>query len=128
MPGIVSNAALAAMLLAGAPTNPDPTAAAIARAAHLLLPDLECGRRIDAVLLRAAMERAFGRSDAEGSSARGLSGSPTMHGRPAGQPDRERPRRVIDKAIESHFDRMAWHRAVTSRPAENQEQIRQEVW
>jgi len=116
------------MLLAAAPTNPDPTAAAIARAAHLLLPDLECGRRIDAVLLRAAMQRAFGRSDAEGSSARGLSGSPTMHGRPAGQPDRERPRRVIDKAIESHFDRMAWHRAVTSGPAGHQEQTRREVW
>jgi predicted RNA methylase len=41
-------------------------AAGIAEAARLLLPDLERGRRIDAVTLRAAMERAFGASDAEG--------------------------------------------------------------
>ncbi len=40
--------------------------AGIAAAAHLLLPDLERGRRIDAVALRAAMERAFGGSDAAG--------------------------------------------------------------
>ena len=41
-------------------------AAGIAEAARLLLPDLERGRRIDAATLRAAMERAFGGSDAEG--------------------------------------------------------------
>ena len=35
-------------------------------AARLLLPHLERGRRIDAVALRAAMERAFGGSDAAG--------------------------------------------------------------
>jgi predicted RNA methylase len=40
--------------------------AGIAAAAHLLLPHLERGRRIDAVALRAAMERAFGGSDAAG--------------------------------------------------------------
>jgi hypothetical protein len=65
MPSIVSNAALAAMPLAAAPTNPDP-AAATAVTARLLLPDLERGRRIDAATLRAAMERTFGGSDADG--------------------------------------------------------------
>jgi hypothetical protein len=64
MPSIASTA-LAATLIAAAPTNPD-TAAAIAAAARLLLPDLERGRRIDATTLRDAMERAFGGSDAEG--------------------------------------------------------------
>ena len=38
----------------------------VVTAAHLLLPHLEHGRRIDAVVLRAAMERAFGGSDAAG--------------------------------------------------------------
>ena len=64
MPSPASNA-LAATKIANAPTNPDP-AAAIAAAARLLLPDLESGRRIDAAMLRAAMERTFGGSDAEG--------------------------------------------------------------
>ncbi len=64
MPSIASTA-LAATPIAAAPTNPGP-AAAIAEAARLLLPDLERGRRIDAAMLRAAMERAFGGSDAEG--------------------------------------------------------------
>jgi predicted RNA methylase len=41
-------------------------AIAIAEAAGLLISDLERGRRIDAVALRAAMERAFGGSDAVG--------------------------------------------------------------
>ena len=40
--------------------------AAILQAARLLLPDLERGRRIDAGVLRAAMETAFGASDAAG--------------------------------------------------------------
>jgi len=35
-------------------------------AAELLLPYLECGGRIDALILRAAMETAFGASDAAG--------------------------------------------------------------
>jgi predicted RNA methylase len=43
-----------------------PASAAIAQAARLLLPDLERGRRIDAGILRAAMESAFGASDAAG--------------------------------------------------------------
>ncbi|HEX3663755.1 MAG TPA: hypothetical protein VHU23_00770 [Rhizomicrobium sp.] len=40
--------------------------AGILQAARLLLPDLEGGRRIDAGLLRSAMEAAFGASDAAG--------------------------------------------------------------
>jgi DNA-binding winged helix-turn-helix (wHTH) protein len=40
--------------------------ALIAEAARLLLPHPERGRRIDAAMLRAAMERSFGGSDAEG--------------------------------------------------------------
>ena len=40
--------------------SPAPASAAIAQAARLLLPDLERGRRIDAAILRAAMESAFG--------------------------------------------------------------------
>ncbi|WP_432643987.1 strawberry notch-like NTP hydrolase domain-containing protein [Pannonibacter phragmitetus] len=42
------------------------SAAAILAAAALLLPHLEHGRRIDAAMLRAAMEAAFGASDATG--------------------------------------------------------------
>lgn len=45
--------------------NPDP-AAAILAAADLLLPHLERGERVDAAVLRAAMETAFGASDAAG--------------------------------------------------------------
>ena len=41
-------------------------AAAIAKAAQLLLLHLERGQRIDATILRAAMESAFGASDADG--------------------------------------------------------------
>ena len=43
----------------------DP-AAAVAEAARLLLPHLERGQRVDATVLRAAMEAAFGSSDASG--------------------------------------------------------------
>jgi predicted RNA methylase len=43
-----------------------PLSAATAQAARLLLPDLERGRRIDAGILRAAMESAFGASDSTG--------------------------------------------------------------
>jgi predicted RNA methylase len=43
----------------------DPSAG-IAAAAHFLLPRLERGHRIDAVTLRAAMEQAYGGSDAAG--------------------------------------------------------------
>ena len=64
MPSLASTA-LAATPIAAALTNPDP-AAAIAAAARLLLPDFARGRRIDAAILRAAMESAFGGSDAEG--------------------------------------------------------------
>jgi predicted RNA methylase len=47
------------------PAAADPAPAVVA-AAHLLLPHLERGRRIDAPILRAAMETAFGASDADG--------------------------------------------------------------
>ncbi|MGH6797143.1 MAG: strawberry notch-like NTP hydrolase domain-containing protein, partial [Roseiarcus sp.] len=43
-----------------------PSSSAIAQAARLLLPDLERGCPIDAGMLRAAMESAFGASDAAG--------------------------------------------------------------
>ena len=43
--------------------------AAIGRAAQLLLPHLESGRRIDAPLLRVAMDAAFGGTDASGAWA-----------------------------------------------------------
>ena len=49
---------------AGSPDAAD--ARSVIAAAHLLLPDLEAGRRIDAIRLRAAMESAFGASDAAG--------------------------------------------------------------
>ncbi len=64
MPNI-ARTAVAATPIAAVPPNPEP-AAAIAKAARRLLPDLERGRRIDAAMLRAAMEHAFGGSDAEG--------------------------------------------------------------
>lgn len=43
----------------------DPAAAVYAAALHLL-PHLECGRRVDAVVLRSAMEASFGASDTSG--------------------------------------------------------------
>ena len=46
-------------------TEPD-TATGLIRAANLLLPDLERGHAVDSRQLRAAMEQAFGGSDAEG--------------------------------------------------------------
>src|SRR3546814_4956474 len=58
-------AVLSAQLLPAAPMNSD-TAARIADAARLILPDLERGRSIDALMLRAAMETVFGASDAAG--------------------------------------------------------------
>jgi len=53
----------AATLTLGA--TPEP-AAAIFAAAGLLLPHLERGERVDAAVLRAAMETAFGASDTAG--------------------------------------------------------------
>ena len=58
-----SAAAPALRSLTGAPADPST---GIVAAAHLLLPHLERGNRIDAVILRAAMEHAFGGSDAAG--------------------------------------------------------------
>ena len=65
----MSNVSLPAAALAPlrsiAGVTADPSAG-IAAAAHLLLPHLERGSRIDAVILRAAMEHAFCGSDAAG--------------------------------------------------------------
>ena len=63
-----SHLAVAAPAAASLPLAaiPDP-ASAIAGAAGRLLPHLERGQRIDAGILRAAMEAAFGASDADGS-------------------------------------------------------------
>jgi len=48
-------------------SKPEPErAGAIFTAAGLLLPQLERGERVDAAALRAAMETAFGASDATG--------------------------------------------------------------
>ena len=56
--------------VAGDPAAPLPlasgTAASIRAAAEQILPHIEQGRRVDAAVLRAAMEDAFGASDAAG--------------------------------------------------------------
>ncbi|TIP48762.1 MAG: methylase [Mesorhizobium sp.] len=51
--------------VASAAATVDP-ADAVYAAALRLLPHLECGRRVDAIVLRAAMEASFGASDASG--------------------------------------------------------------
>ncbi len=61
----ISAVAGAAASRARVPEAP-PLATALFHAAQLLLPDLERGHRIDATMLRAAMERGCGGSDAEG--------------------------------------------------------------
>jgi hypothetical protein len=61
----LSLSAVSAPLSSLACTSNDSSAGIFA-AAHHLLPDLERGRHIDAAILRAAMERAFGGSDAAG--------------------------------------------------------------
>ena len=48
------------------PVTPLGAAPAILAAANLLLPHLERGQRVDAAILRSAMETAFGASDASG--------------------------------------------------------------
>ena len=60
-----SSAAFAAAPLPAAPTAP-ATTDALVHAARIILPHLERGQRVDAPTLRAAMESAFGGSDAEG--------------------------------------------------------------
>ena len=54
-----------ARITAGLPVRPSP-AAAILAAARQLLPELQQGARIESTRLRAALESAFGGSDAEG--------------------------------------------------------------
>ncbi len=63
MTEIVTTAALA---LAAKPLVSTDTASPLSGAAHLLLPLLEQGRRIDPPALRAAMDAAFGGSDTDG--------------------------------------------------------------
>jgi hypothetical protein len=48
------------------PRGPLPIATRVLEAARLILAQLEQGRRVDATILRAAMESAFGASDAAG--------------------------------------------------------------
>jgi hypothetical protein len=60
---IASVADVPLLALAGPPID---VSHGLAGAAHLLLPHLERGNRIDAIALRAALERAFGASDAAG--------------------------------------------------------------
>jgi len=60
--GLATAPAVAASPLA----SPSDIACGIDAAAHHLLPHLEQGRQVDAATLRAAMERAFGGSDASG--------------------------------------------------------------
>ena len=64
MNGLSSTAALPAAPFSSAPSV--DSAPAVFAAAGLLLPDLERGRPVDAGALRAAMEAAFGASDASG--------------------------------------------------------------
>ena len=59
--------ATTAPAVAPIPCNPaDAPASRLAEAARLLLPHLEKGRRVDAAILRAEMEQAFGASDSSG--------------------------------------------------------------
>jgi predicted RNA methylase len=55
----------ASSAVAAAPATPT-SADALVQAARLILPQLETGHRVDAPTLRAAMESAFGGSDADG--------------------------------------------------------------
>ncbi|SMH29767.1 strawberry notch family protein [Mesorhizobium australicum] len=61
-----TSASAAAIAAAPLPLARPNTAAAVFAAATLLLPHLERGERIDAPILRASMEAAFGASDAAG--------------------------------------------------------------
>ena len=66
--------------VAGAPAMPHSHAHSsnILTAAQILLPRLEAGERIDAAILRRAMETAIGASDASGAPA--ASGRPVAKG------------------------------------------------
>jgi predicted RNA methylase len=66
MTPITATAALPAASSASLPTSAPDAAGALLRAARLLLPYLERGQTIDAPALRAAMQQAFGATDAEG--------------------------------------------------------------
>ncbi|MGE0678896.1 strawberry notch-like NTP hydrolase domain-containing protein [Pseudolabrys sp.] len=60
-----SPSSAAAIAAAPVPAAADPAVAIVAAARHLL-PHLESGHRVDAAMLRAAMEAAFGASDTDG--------------------------------------------------------------
>src|SRR5579884_3058578 len=60
--GLATAPAVAASPLA----SPSDIARCIGAAAHLLIPHLEQGRQVDATILRAAMEQAFGAADTSG--------------------------------------------------------------
>ncbi len=63
----MSHSSVSAAAVAAAPVRAGAdSASAIVEAARLLLPHLERGRPVDAAMLRAAMESAFGASDADG--------------------------------------------------------------
>ncbi|QBE91357.1 methylase [Sphingomonas paucimobilis] len=62
----MSHASAAVALPAAIITPAADTGAAVHQAALLLLPHLERGQRVDAAMLRGAMETAFGASDATG--------------------------------------------------------------
>ena len=69
------SASAAASAAAPLPLAPDlDISASVFTAAGLLLPHLERGQRIDAATLRAAMESAFGASDATGACSRRQAG------------------------------------------------------
>ncbi|MBN9048976.1 MAG: strawberry notch family protein [Rhizobiales bacterium] len=63
----MSQSSRSAISLAASPVRAaaDPTSAILETARHLL-PHLESGRRVDAAILRAALETAFGASDTDG--------------------------------------------------------------
>ncbi|MDW9658546.1 methylase [Sinorhizobium meliloti] len=63
----IASPSAAALAAAPLPLVPSPdSVSALFEAARLLLPHLERGQRIDAAVLRTAMETAFGASDASG--------------------------------------------------------------
>jgi predicted RNA methylase len=66
MPGDTANSEATTTIDAVGVHGPDRIADRLLAAAHALLPHLKSGSRLDASVLRAAMEKAFGGSDAVG--------------------------------------------------------------
>lgn len=63
---IIPPSAMAQTVLASAPDADAAAVPSVLAAAGLLLPHLEGGQRIEAAILRGAMDAAFGASDAAG--------------------------------------------------------------